>query len=137
VNIRNRPCEVSTTASPEMADKSGAELISEARKRIKEISVADVLAMQARGDNAVYLDVREQNEWNLGHIPKATFLPRGVIETTVEQRVPRDAKVIIYCASGNRSVLAAETMHHMGYHDVASMAGGIRKWVESGGDVEG
>ena len=74
-----------------MADKSGAELISEARKRIKEISVADVLAMQARGDNAVYLDVREQNEWNLGHIPKATFLPRGVIETTVEQRVPRDA----------------------------------------------
>jgi rhodanese-related sulfurtransferase len=120
-----------------MTDKSGAELINEARKRIKEISVAEVLAMQARGEPAVYLDVREQNEWNLGHLPKAMFLPRGVIETTVEQRIPRGAKVIIYCASGNRSVLAAEAMQHMGYHDVASMAGGIRKWADAGGEIEG
>ncbi len=95
--------------------------------------------MQARGESAVYLDVREQNEWNLGHQPKATFLPRGVIETTVEQRVPRDTKVIIYCASGNRSVLKQRkrwstwdiTMSRPWPH-------GIRKWARSpNGEIEG
>jgi rhodanese-related sulfurtransferase len=120
-----------------MVDRSGAELISDAKRRIREVSVADVRAMQARGEPAVYLDVREQNEWNLGRLPRATFLPRGVLETTIEQRVPRDTPVILYCASGNRSALAAETLQLMGYRDVASMAGGFRGWVEAGGDVEG
>jgi rhodanese-related sulfurtransferase len=120
-----------------MADKSGGELINEAKRRIREVSVADVRAMQARGEPAVYLDVREQNEWNLGHLPQATFLPRGVLETSIEQRVPRDTPVIIYCARGNRSALAADTLQVMGYRDVASMAGGFGAWVAAGGDVEG
>jgi rhodanese-related sulfurtransferase len=85
----------------------------------------------------VYLDVREQNEWNLGRLPRATFIPRGVLETTIEQRVPRDTKVVVYCAGGNRSALAADTMQQMGYHDVASMAGGFRAWADAGGEIEG
>jgi rhodanese-related sulfurtransferase len=120
-----------------MALKSGADLISEAKGRIREISVREVLVMQQRGEPAVYLDIREQNEWNLGRLPQSTFLPRGVLETTIEQRVPRDTRVIIYCASGNRSALAADTLQQMGYKDVCSMAGGFRGWVEAGGDVEG
>jgi rhodanese-related sulfurtransferase len=85
----------------------------------------------------VYLDVREQNEWNLGHLPQATFIPRGQLETTVEQRVPRDATVVIYCASGNRSALAAQTLQEMGYEHVSHLAGGFRAWVAGGGDVDG
>lgn len=120
-----------------MPDKSGTELVNDAKRRIREVSAADVRVMQTRGDPVVYLDVREQNEWNLGHLPRATLLPRGVLETSIEQRVPRDTKVIVYCASGNRSALAADTMQHMGYHDVASMAGGFRAWVDAGGEVDG
>jgi len=119
-----------------MPVKSGPELVNEAKQRIREISAAEVQSMQARGAPAVYLDIREQNEWNLGHLPQATFLPRGLIEGHIEQRVPRDTTVVVYCASGNRSALAADTMQHMGYSDVRSLAGGIRAWVESGGDIE-
>ncbi len=120
-----------------MPIRSGGELINDAKRRIREVAAADVREMQARGQPVVYLDVREQNEWNLGRLPRATFLPRGTLETTIEQRVPRDATIVVYCASGNRSALAADTLQQMGYRDVASMAGGFRAWVEGGGDVEG
>jgi len=120
-----------------MTGKSGVELINDAKRRIHEVSVAEVKAMQAHGEPVVYLDVREQNEWNLGHLPQSTFVPRGVLETTVEQRVPRDAHVVIYCAGGNRSALAADTMQQMGYQRVSSMAGGFRAWVDAGGTVDG
>jgi rhodanese-related sulfurtransferase len=120
-----------------MTVKSGAEMVNEAKRRIREISVREVLAMQEHGEPAVYLDVREPNEWNLGRLPQATFLPRGNLESGIEQRVPRDTKVIIYCARGNRSALAADTLQQMGYNDVYSMAGGFGAWVDAGGEVEG
>jgi rhodanese-related sulfurtransferase len=125
------------TGGQTVPPKSGAQLVIEAKQRIRESTVSEVRDMQSRGAPAVYLDVREQNEWNLGHLPQATFMPRGVLETTIEQRVPRDATVVIYCASGNRSALAADTLQQMGYQGVSSMAGGFRAWVEAGGDVEG
>jgi rhodanese-related sulfurtransferase len=120
-----------------MPIKTGAQLIAEAKQRVRETSVVQVREMQAHGVPAVYLDVREQNEWNLGHLPQATFMPRGVLETTIEQRVPRDTAVVIYCASGNRSALAAETLQEMGYANVSHLSGGFRAWVEGGGDVDG
>lgn len=120
-----------------MAVKSGTDLINEAKARVKEVSVRDALEKQKGGARTVFLDVREPNEWNLGRIPGALHIPRGTLETKVEQAVQRDATVIIYCASGNRSALAADTMQQMGYRDVASMAGGWRDWVGAGGQVEG
>lgn len=120
-----------------MTDKSYADLVREAKQRIPEVTPRDVLAMQQRGDDAVYLDVREMNEWNLGHLPLAMHIPRGILEQRVEARIPRDRKVIIYCASGNRSALAADVMREMGYRDVASMSRGFRGWVEEGGEVDG
>lgn len=117
-----------------MAIKSGADLITEAKSRTTEISAADSVA--ALGGSTVFLDVREPNEYALGHIPGAVFLPRGNLETKIEAAVPRDSKVVIYCASGNRSALAADTMSQMGYSDVSSMAGGFRDWVYAGGEVE-
>ena len=117
--------------------KSGMDLINEAKQRIREVSPQDVRARKERGESFVLLDVREPNEWNLGRLPGAVHIPRGTMETAIEQRVPRDADVVIYCAGGNRSALAADTLQQMGYTKVTSMAGGFRDWVGSGGPVEG
>ncbi len=119
-----------------MTIKSGKQLIAEAKTRIKEVSTKEVQQRIANGENLVLLDIREANEWNLGHIPNAVYLSRGVLETSIEAQVPREANVILYCASGNRSALAAVTLGEMGYEHVASMAGGFRDWVGIGGDVE-
>jgi rhodanese-related sulfurtransferase len=119
------------------AMKTATDLINEAKARITEVNAERVQEMQERGEPVVYLDVREQNEWNMGHLPRATLIPRGVLESTIEQRVPRDAQIVVYCASGNRSALAADTLQEMGYGKVASLAGGYRAWVAIGGMVEG
>ena len=118
-----------------MAHKTGADLINEAKARVREVSPQE--ARQKHGGDAVFLDVREPNEWNLGHVPGATHIPRGMLESKVEQQVPRDREVVIYCATGNRSALAADTMRQMGYENVSSLAGGWRDWVQNGGAVEG
>lgn len=120
-----------------MPVKSGTDLINEAKSRIREVTARDAGALPQGPGRPVFLDVREPNEWNLGRIPGAVHIPRGTLETKVEQMIPRDAKVIIYCASGNRSALAADTLQQMGYSDVASMSGGWREWVGNGGQVEG
>jgi rhodanese-related sulfurtransferase len=119
-----------------MTIKSGKQMIAEAKTRIREVSTKDVQQRIAKGEPIVLLDIREANEWNLGHIPNAVYLSRGVLETTIEARVPREAVVVLYCASGNRSALAAVTLQEMGYEHVTSMAGGFRDWVGIGGDVE-
>jgi rhodanese-related sulfurtransferase len=73
---------------------------------------------------------------NLGMIPGAIHLDRGRLESKVEAAIPRDATVVLYCAVGNRSALAAETLEKMGYTDVASLDSGFRGWVEAGGEIE-
>jgi rhodanese-related sulfurtransferase len=116
--------------------KSGAELLAEARARITEISVEQVVDLQQRGERVTLVDVRDPHEVNVCKIPDAVCISRGNLESKIEAQVPRDARVVIYCASGNRSVFATETLHEMGYANVASMAGGIRRWIELGGEVE-
>ena len=116
--------------------KSGMDLINEAKQRITEVTPQQVRERKSNGEQMVLLDGREPNEWNLGRVPGAIHLPRGTMETAIEARVPRDATVVIYCASGNRSALAADTLKQMGYADPASMSGGFRGWAESGGEIE-
>ncbi len=120
-----------------MAHKTGQDLIEEAKQQIDEVTPEQVREMQARGERVVYLDVREPNEWNLGRLPHAVHLPRGNLETKVEALVERGQKVVIYCARGNRSALAALTMKQMGYESVASMARGFQGWADISGEVEG
>lgn len=115
--------------------KSGTDLINEAKARITEVSPAEALAMHGRGD-VTFLDVRDQHEVNLGRIPGAVHISRGTMETKIEAAVPRESEIVIYCASGNRSALAADTLCQMGYARVSSLAGGFRGWAESGGDIE-
>lgn len=116
--------------------KTAAQLKAEALSRVKEISPQEVLDMQRRGDAITLLDVRDLHEVNLGKIPGTVHISRGNLESKIEAAIPRTARVIVYCASGNRSVYAADTMQQMGYANVASMSGGFRGWVEAGGDVD-
>ena len=115
--------------------KTAQQLIADAKAQVTEVTAREVQEALARGEALVLIDVREQNEWNLGHAAPAEYIGRGVLESQVESRVPRDARVVLMCASGNRSALAAVTLQQMGYANVASMAGGFRDWVASGGSV--
>ena len=118
-----------------MAHKTGQALIDESKGQIEEVTPEQVLEMQARNERVVYLDVREPNEWNLGRLPHAIHLPRGNLETKVEGMIDRAQRVVIYCARGNRSALAAVTMKQMGYDNGASMARGFQGWEDIGGGV--
>ncbi len=119
--------------SPSM--KTAQQLIADAKASVTEVTAREVQDRLAAGVPLVLIDVREQNEWNLGHAAPAQYIGRGVLESQIEARVARDAQVVLMCASGNRSALGARTLLEMGYNNVASMAGGFREWVASGGAV--
>jgi rhodanese-related sulfurtransferase len=108
---------------------SGTDLINAAKARIKEVDTADVANMEGP---VVLLDVREPNETNLGRAKGSLVIPRGLLEGSIERAVPRDARIVIVCASGNRSALAADTLQQMGYTDVASLRGGFKAWYAAG-----
>ena len=116
--------------------KSYSDLVNDARTRIPEVSVADVRALQEVGKPIVLVDVRDQAEVNLGMIPGALHISRGTLEGKIEHAASRDAKIVLYCSSGNRSLLAGDMLRQMGYADVSSLAGGIRAWVDQGGDLD-
>ena len=115
--------------------KSGTDLINEAKSRIRQIDAPEALKIHAQG-TAIFLDCRDLQEVNLGKIPGALHISKGNLETKIEAAVPRDADVVIYCASGNRSALAADIMQGMGYTTVGSLAGGFRGWAEAGGEID-
>jgi molybdopterin/thiamine biosynthesis adenylyltransferase/rhodanese-related sulfurtransferase len=114
---------------------SGAELIRQIKSQIPEVDPADV---QKLNGNVVLVDVREQDEWNAGHLPGAKHVPRGHLESRIEGAAPdRDARVVLYCASGNRSALAARTLtEDLGYENVESMTGGYTLWKDRGYAVD-
>jgi phage shock protein E len=108
------------------------KLVSEAKKNITEISPADAAA-RAKSGEAVIIDVREQDEWDEGHIPDAIHLSRGTIELEIEEKVPDpNAMIICHCGGGGRSALAAESLQRMGYKNVNSMSGGLKAWKAAG-----
>lgn len=116
--------------------KSYQELLADAKARIPEIGVQEALALRGSQPDAVFLDVRDPNEYNLGRIPGAVTISRGNLEKNVEVQIPREKTVVVYCANGNRSALAADTMRIMGYEDVRSLREGFSGWVGAGGEVE-
>lgn len=115
--------------------KTAQQLIADAKTQITEVTAREVQDQLARGESLVLIDIREQNEWAMGHAAPAQYIGRGVLESQIEAKVPRDARVVLMCASGNRSALSALTLREMGYANVASMAGGFRDWVATGGAV--
>jgi molybdopterin/thiamine biosynthesis adenylyltransferase/rhodanese-related sulfurtransferase len=115
---------------------SGAEVIRQIRRQVEEVDPAEV--SEHIGNGIVLIDVRESDEWDRGYIPGAVHVPRSYLETRIEGAVAdRDARVILYCASGSRSAIAAHILEDMlGYTNVASMTGGITLWKDRGYKVE-
>lgn len=113
---------------------SGTELIQQVKQQIEEVDPADVKRAIDGGNGVVLVDVREQHEWDEAHIEGARHVPRGHLESRIEAAVPdRGQRIVTYCASGNRSALAAHTLKELlGYRDVASMRGGITLWRDRG-----
>ncbi len=108
-------------------------LVKEAKTRIQEYTVDQIRQRQLQQDSFHLIDVREESEWQAGHITGATYLGRGVIERDIETQIPdHDAEIVLYCGGGFRSALAADNLQKMGYTRVASMDGGIRGWREAG-----
>jgi rhodanese-related sulfurtransferase len=106
-------------------------LAQDAKKRVREVSVEDVRAKQTRGESFELVDVREDGEWERGHIVGARHLGRGVLERDVEKVIPDTGReIVLYCGGGFRSALAAESLGKMGYTNVSSMDGGWREWNE-------
>jgi len=115
---------------------SGPEVIRQIREAVRQVDPAEVRA-ELGSNGTVLVDVREQQEWNAGHIPGAHHVPRAFLESRIEGTVAdRDAHVVLYCASGQRSALAANTLTQLlGYSNVRSMNGGITLWKDRGYDV--
>jgi sulfur-carrier protein adenylyltransferase/sulfurtransferase len=106
------------------------DLISAAKAEVREVQGQEV---EPQLGEVVVLDVREADEYEQGALPGAVHLPRGFLEFQVEGRIPdKSAPVVVYCAAGARSVLAAKTMSDLGYADVVSLAGGFNKWKDEG-----
>ncbi|HYC52404.1 MAG TPA: rhodanese-like domain-containing protein [Gemmatimonadaceae bacterium] len=116
--------------------KTYEELLADAKSRVQEMGVKDAMALRHTTGDTVFLDVRDPQEYNLGKIPGAITISRGNLEKNVEAHVPREKTVVIYCANGNRSALAADTLRTMGYEHVRSLREGFSGWVAEGGDVE-
>ena len=108
-------------------------LVQDAKARIKELTVDQVMSKLDRGEQFHLVDVREESEWAKDHVTGAVHLGKGVIERDIEQRLPdSSAEIVLYCGGGFRSALAADNIQKMGYKNVYSMDGGIRAWREKG-----
>lgn len=111
-------------------------LVQDARSRIKELTIEEVLARHSKGELLNLIDVREDREWLHSHIPGARHLSKGTIERDVELYYRTvDIELILYCADGSRSSLAAASLNTMGYTGACSMIGGFKAWKAAGGPI--
>lgn len=112
-------------------------MVAAARGRIRETTVEEVRRRQQAGEAFLLVDVREDGEWAQGRLPGATHVGRGVLEPNIGKVAPDPAApIVLYCAGGGRSALAADALQALGYTNVASMAGGINAWAGAGLPVE-
>ncbi len=112
-------------------------IVNDARVRISETNVDEVKIKQDRGDKFHLVDVREESEWNKGHITNALYIGKGILERDIEKKIENTkSEIILYCGGGFRSALAADNLQKMGYSKVRSMDGGYSGWVKAGYPTE-
>jgi len=108
------------------------QIVEEARKHVQEIGPDDLVRMQQSGEDFTLIDVREPDEHAKGTIAGAVTMPRGILERDIDQiTTEKNRKLVLYCAGGLRSVLAAQSLKSMGFDNVLSLTGGYRGWVQS------
>lgn len=118
-----------------------ADFVAEARARIHEIDAEELDEMVENHEDMLVVDVREPDEFALGHIPGALNIPRGLLEGAADpsykHRIDvlcdaRERAVILYCQTGGRSAMAADTLTQMGFAKAWNLAGGIELWDAEG-----
>ncbi len=113
--------------------KTQQDFLEEARGIIPEVTVEEIAERGEHGDDFILLDVREKDEVRTGYIENSISVPRGFLEFQIAGKLPEtDKEVVVYCAGGVRSLLAAKAMHEMGYTNVSSLTGGITRWKDVG-----
>lgn len=133
------------TVTPNGPAVRADDLVAAASRSVPEIGVVEAKALIDRGEVDLILDVREANEWDEGHLAGALLSPRGLLEWHADPTSPwanpeltkyRDARIIVHCKAGLRSLLACQTLAALGYSNVTSLAGGIDDWIAHGYPVE-
>jgi len=124
-----------------MLKKGHKQFLAEANASIDSMPVAIALGM-VEDDDVTFVDVREAQEREGGYIPGSVHVPRGFLEFMADPESPmhkpnltQEKTLVLYCASGGRSALAAKTLQDMGYSKVCSLVGGLAAWKEAGGPV--
>lgn len=117
------------------------DFVKAARSRIKELTPQALQEMQHERADLLVVDVRESSEHEQGHIPNALLVPRGIVEAAADPAYPKHLEalssararpVVVYCATGGRSAMAAAVLEMMGFREVYSLAGGIADWEQAG-----
>ena len=117
------------------------DFVKSAKCCIDEVTPEQAQAMMADKGDLLILDVRESSEHEQGHIKNALLVPRGILEAAADPAYPkhqeelaaaRSRPLLVYCATGGRSAMAAATLKLMGYGEVYNLAGGITEWDKVG-----
>ena len=120
------------------------DFVAAARAQVQEVDVAGLQTLLAEKPDLLLVDVRESSEHEQGHLPNAHLVPRGILEAAADLNYPkhdktlhtaRERPVVLYCATGGRSAMAALTLQMMGFKEVYSLAGGFMQWQQSGQPV--
>ncbi|MGZ8135871.1 MAG: MBL fold metallo-hydrolase [Methylococcaceae bacterium] len=132
-NERQDAVAVRETTRPVRTQATAQDIVAAAKQNITEVNVTNAKQLLREG-NIVLLDVREESEYASGHIDNALLLPRGVLEFkigSIPELADKSKAVLIYCRTGGRSAMAAQTLQTLGYNNVLSMAGGFEAWQKS------
>ncbi|MBI2772873.1 MAG: molybdopterin-synthase adenylyltransferase MoeB [Chloroflexi bacterium] len=114
-----------------------AQIAAQVRPLIREVQAEQVHRDRTSAAPPRIVDVREQNEWDAGHIPGAELIPLGTVAQVAPEKLPRkDESIVVHCAAGVRSAVAAYQLQQLGYTNVSSMAGGFSAWRELGLPIE-
>jgi len=123
--------------APHPANPAFQAMVRDAKTRIREIDAAQLKTWLDSPDKLLLIDVREDSEWQAGHAAAATHLSRGILDARIESAAPeKAARIVLYCHSGARSALAADTLRKMGYRNVFSLAGGFQSYQSAGLPVQ-
>ena len=132
-NERQDAVAVRESARPVRNEITPQDMVAEAKQHITEVNIATAKQLLAEG-NIVLVDTREESEYAAGHIDNALLLPRGILEFKIgnsPELTDKSKAVLIYCRTGGRSAMAAQTMQQLGYNNVLSLAGGFEAWQKA------
>lgn len=128
-------------ATTQTASKTLMDFVKAAKAQIQERTPQEAQALLQENSDVLLLDVRESSEHEQGHIKGALLIPRGILEAAADPVYPkhsaelagaRQRPVLVYCATGGRSAMAAATLQLMGFEQVYSMDGGFGRWEQEG-----